>query len=272
MAKRPPSKQKVHSVRDPLSLVTHRTQARFGWNRDLPDHRDQFYSAPPPPRGLPAAVDLRANCPPVYDQGDLGSCTANAIAGAIEFDRKKQRLPDFVPSRLFIYYNERVMEGTVSSDCGAQIRDGIKSVNKIGAPPETDWPYDIAKFAQKPPTKAYTDAKLDRALQYQKVVQTLAQLQSCLASGFGFVFGFTVYESFESETVTQTGIMPMPAPDEKKLGGHAVMAVGYDSSSRMMIVRNSWGPNWGQGGYFMMPFEFILSPNCSDIWTIRSVG
>ena len=119
---------------------------------------------------MPAAVDLRANCPPVYDQGQLGSCTANAIAAAIEFDRKKQRLTDFVPSRLFIYYNERVMEGTVSSDLGAQIRDGIKSVNKIGAPPETDWPYDIAKFAQKPPTKAYTDAKLDRAIQYQKVL------------------------------------------------------------------------------------------------------
>ena len=184
MAKRPPSKQTVHSVRDPLSLVTHRTQARFGWNRDLPDHQGSDLLRPAGAAGLPAAVDLRANCPPVYDQGQLGSCTANAIAGAIEFDRKKQTPDDFVPSRLFIYYNERVMEGTVSSDSGAQIRDGIKSVNKIGAPPETDWPYDIAKFAQKPPTKAYADAKLDRAIQYQRVVQTLAQLQGCLASGF----------------------------------------------------------------------------------------
>ena len=272
MAKRPPSKHKTSSVDEPLSLVTHRTQARYGWNPDLPDHRDQIYSAPPAPRGVPAVVDLRPNCPPVYDQGQLGSCTANAIAGAIEFDRKKQGLSDFVPSRLFIYYNERVMEGTVGSDSGAQIRDGIKSVNKIGAPPETDWPYDISKFTQKPPPKAYADAKQDRAVQYQKIVQTLAQIQGCLASGFGFVFGFTVYESFESQTVAKTGIMPMPAPHEKKLGGHAVMAVGYNTANRMMIVRNSWGPSWGQGGYFMMPFEFILSPNCSDIWTIRSVG
>jgi C1A family cysteine protease len=271
MAKRPPSKRTAHSVHDPLSLVTHRTQARYGWSPDLPDHRDQVYSAPMA-TSLPAAVDLRPNCPPVYDQGQLGSCTANAIAGAIEFDRKKQRLTDFVPSRLFIYYNERVMEGTVSSDSGAQIRDGIKSVSKIGAPPEADWPYDISKFTDKPPTKAYADAKLDRALHYQRIVQTQAQLQGCLASGFPYVFGFTVYESFESPTVARTGIMPMPAPGEKKVGGHAVLAVGYNTASRMFIVRNSWAASWGQGGYFMMPFEFMLGPNCSDIWTIRSVG
>jgi C1A family cysteine protease len=260
-----------HTVANPLSLVTHRTQARYGWHPDLPDARDHFYSAPLA-KALPPAVDLRPNCPPVYDQGQLGSCTANAIAAAIEFDRKKENLTDFVPSRLFIYYNERVMEGTVPYDAGGQIRDGIKSVAKIGAPPEADWPYDIAKFADKPPAKALTDAKLDRALRYQRLVNYLQQLQGCLASGFGFVFGFTVYESFESQTVAQTGVMPMPTPSEKKLGGHAVMAVGYDNASRMMIVRNSWGTSWGKAGYFMMPYEFIISPNCSDFWTISSVG
>lgn len=260
-----------HTVANPLSLVTHRTQVRYGWHPDLPDARDHFYSAPLA-KALPPAVDLRPNCPPVYDQGQLGSCTANAIAAAIEFDRKKENLTDFVPSRLFIYYNERVMEGTVPYDAGAQIRDGIKSVAQIGASPEADWGYDIAKFADKPPAKAYTDAKLDRALQYQRLVNHLQQLQGCLGSGFGFVFGFTVYESFESQTVAQTGVMPMPAPSEKKLGGHAVMAVGYDNASRMMIVRNSWGTSWGKAGYFMMPYEFIISPNCSDFWTISSVG
>ncbi len=273
MAKR--SAPAKHSVANPLSLVTHRTQARYGWHPDLPDARDQVYSAPAVTlaKGLPQAVDLRPHCPPVYDQGQLGSCTANAIAGAMEFERKKQNLSDFVPSRLFIYYNERVMEGTISSDSGAQIRDGIKSVAKIGAPPETDWPYDIARFAAKPPAQAYTDAKLDRGVQYQSIVQTLQQLQGCLASGYPYVFGFTVYQSFESQTVAKTGIMPMPAPNEKKLGGHAVMAVGYDISTRMMIVRNSWGAMWGQAGYFMMPFEFIISPRmASDFWTIRLIG
>lgn len=271
MTKRP--SPQTHQTADPLSLVTHRTHARFGWVPDLPDQRDRVYSAPPPPaQGLPASVDLRPHCPPVYDQGDLGSCTANAIAGMIEFDRKKQKLSDFVPSRLFIYYNERVMEGTVGEDAGAQIRDGIKSVAKIGAPPEKDWPYDISKFTKKPPAKAYSHAKLDRAVEYTRLVPTLAQQQGCLASGFGYVFGFTVYESFESPTVARSGVMPMPKPNEKVLGGHAVMAVGYDTASRMVIVRNSWGTGWGKAGYFMMPFEFITSQNASDFWTIRAVG
>jgi C1A family cysteine protease len=272
MAKRPAAAK--HTANDALSLVTHRTQARFGWSPDLPDHRDRVYSAPLNmfPQGVPPGVDLRGHCPPVYDQGQLGSCTANAIAGAIEFERKKQNLSDFVPSRLFIYYNERVMEGTVDSDSGAQIRDGIKSVAKIGAPPETDWPYDIAKFADKPPASAYADAKLDRAVQYQRLVNTVLQLQGCLASGYPFAFGFTVYDSFESPAVAKTGIMPMPQPNERKLGGHAVLAVGYDSATRMFIVRNSWGKGWGLAGYFMMPFEYMLSPNCSDFWTIRSIG
>ena len=133
----------------------------YGWNRDLADARDYVYAAPLMrfPKGLPASVDLRSACPPIYDQGQLGSCTGNGIAGAIEFDQKKQGTKEFTPSRLFIYYNERVMEGTVSQDAGAQVRDGMKSVATLGAPPETDWPYDIAKFAQKPPTKAYADAK-----------------------------------------------------------------------------------------------------------------
>jgi C1A family cysteine protease len=263
-----------HTVANPLSLVTHRKKARYGWNRDMPDARDHFFSVPLDTlaKGLPATTDLRGQCPPVYDQGQLGSCTANAIAGALEFDRKKQNLSDFVPSRLFIYYNERVMEGTVGSDSGAQIRDGVKSVAKIGAPPENDWPYDIAKFTQQPPAQAYTDAKLDRALHYMRVVHSLQQMQGCLAAGFPFVFGFTVYQSFESQAVAQTGIMPMPAPGEAKLGGHAVMAVGYDNTKRMVTVRNSWSATWGDQGYFYMPYEFIISNNTSDFWTIRSVG
>jgi C1A family cysteine protease len=224
------------------------------------------------PQGVPPAMDLRATCPPVYDQGQLGSCTANAIAAALEFNRRKEGLADFAPSRLFIYYNERVMEGTVGSDSGAQIRDGIKSVANIGAPPETEWPYDIAKFAAKPPAPAYADAKLDRALHYMRVVQVLSQMQGCLAAGFPFVFGFTVYESFESQAVASTGLMPMPGPGEKKLGGHAVMAVGYDNAKRLVTVRNSWNTTWGDKGYFYMPYEFILSPNASDFWTVRSVG
>ena len=130
--------------------------AHYGWIPDLPDERDHIYAAPPRfLSDLPPATDLRPHCPAVYDQGMLGSCTANAIGGAVEFDRIKQKLADFVPSRLFIYYNERVIEGTVGSDSGAQLRDGIKSVASQGACPEPEWPYEIAKFTQKPPAKAW---------------------------------------------------------------------------------------------------------------------
>jgi C1A family cysteine protease len=124
-----------------------------------------------------------------------------------------------------------------------------------------------------PPAVCYTSAKLDRALQYARVTQTLTQIQGCLAAGFPFVFGFTVYDSVESDPVARTGVMPMPAPGERVQGGHAVMAVGYDNTKRVVIVRNSWGSDWGQQGYVTMPYEFIIQPSyASDFWTIRSVG
>jgi C1A family cysteine protease len=166
-----------------------------------------------------------------------------------------------------------VIEGTVSQDSGAQIRDGIKSVGTLGAPPETDWPYDIAKFAQKPPTKAYADAKHDLVTAYARVAQDLQQMQGCLADGYPFVLGFTVYESFESDAVAQSGVVPMPASGEKVLGGHCVVAVGYDDTQRRFIIRNSWGTGWGMKGYCTMPYEYLLNSHlASDFWTIRSVA
>jgi C1A family cysteine protease len=203
----------------------------------------------------------------------LGSCTANAIGGAIEFDRMKQKLTDFVPSRLFIYYNERLIEGTVNSDSGAQIRDGIKTVASQGVCPEPEWPYDITKFTQKPPAKAYTDAATDRAVSYQSLIQDLNQMKGCLASGYPFVFGFTVYESFETATVARSGHAPMPAPSERAIGGHAVMAVGYEDANQWFLVRNSWGRGWGLAGYFTLPYSYLIqSALSSDFWTIRIVG
>jgi len=248
----------------------------YGWVPDLPDHRDFLFSAPlENVAALPASVDLRPHCPhEVYNQGQLGSCTANAIAGALQFEQMKQGLKSFTPSRLFIYYNERVIEGTVNADSGAQIRDGIKSVSNIGACPETDWTYDITKFAHKPPeAPAYKDAPLGKALQYQRVPQLLNQMKGCLASGYPFVFGFTVYESFESDQVAHTGAAPMPSPREKVLGGHAVMAVGYEDHPQRFTVRNSWGPDWGMGGYFTIPYAYLTDSNLADdFWTIRMVA
>ena len=246
---------------------------KFGWVPDLPDQRDFMYAAPHALKlNMPAKVDLRKGCPPVYDQGQIGSCTANGLAAAYEFNLKKQKKPDFMPSRLFIYYNERVVENTVHSDAGALIRDGIKVMNSQGVCTETSWPYDVTKFTKKPPATCYTAAKKNAIQSYQRLVNTLQQLKGCLAEGFPFVYGFTVYESFESDAVAKSGKMPMPGMKEKTLGGHCVMCVGYDDAKQVFIVRNSWGTGWGDKGYFYMPYAYMTSDSlCDDFWTIRLV-
>lgn len=256
-------------------MPTIRSHKRYGWVRDLPDARDHLYSAPAHVlQNLPTAVDLRPLCPPVYDQGDLGSCTANALAAADQFDQLRQDSPNpFVPSRLFIYYEERKIEGTIDSDSGAQIRDGIKVMVAEGAPPESDWPYDIAQFAVQPPAQAYTDALEYKVTLYQRIAQNLNQMKGCLAAGFPFVYGFTVYDSFESDAVAASGIVNMPGPTEQVVGGHAVMACGYSDAQSRFIVRNSWGEDWGQAGYFTIPYAYLLSRNlASDFWTLRTIA
>lgn len=256
----------------------------YGHIPDRRDQRDHLYTAPLSIlSALPASVDLRPQCAPVMDQGQLGSCTANSIAAALEFDQIKQGLPEARPSRLFIYYNERAMEGTINSDAGAMIRDGIKSVNKQGACPESLWTYDISKFTVKPSTTCYQSALQHKTVSYQRVTRSLTQMKGCLASGYGFVFGFTVYESFESDQVAQTGIVPMPSHREQILGGHAVLCVGFDDAQQRFYVQNSWGTEWGMGrtatssdtdrGFFSMPYAYLLSSSlASDFWTIRSTN
>jgi C1A family cysteine protease len=247
---------------------------RFGWTPDLPDARDFMYSAPEAIlTTLPTKVDLRGSkMPKVYDQGQLGSCTANAIGAAFEFGQIKQGQKDFMPSRLFIYYNERAMEGTIDTDAGAMIRDGMKSVAKVGVCTEDTWPYDITQFTEKPPAKAYTEAKKHQALVYRRVLGQLHQMQGCLAQGYPFVFGFAVYESFMSPEVAKTGKVPLPPRGEQLIGGHAVLAVGYDDSEQSFIVRNSWGPKWGIKGYCLMPYGYLTDPQLArDFWAVYTV-
>ena len=153
------------------------------------------------------------------------------------------------------------------------IRDGFKVLGNEGAPPETDWPYDISKFAQRPPDNAYADAQKHRAISYQSVVQNSSSLRTCIAEGYPFVFGFTVYESFESQEVARTGTVEMPGAGERTLGGHAVVGVGYEDASQRFTVRNSWGEGWGDSGYFTMPYAYLLDSNlASDFWTLRSLA
>jgi len=250
-----------------------RTQKRYGWRPDHPDMRD-FLLAVEPAKSLPRRTSLRTKMPPVYDQGQLGSCTANSVGAILEFNELKQKEPDAAtPSRLFIYYNERAMEGTVSQDSGAEIRDGIKSVAQLGAPPETLWPYVISKFAHKPPANAYTAALKHEAIRYARVAQSQIAIQTVLAGGYPISFGFTVYESFESD-VGSNGIVPLPGPDEQTLGGHAVVAVGYKQIRGQLYFecRNSWGPGWGDHGYFWLPAGYVTSSSlASDFWVIEEV-
>ena len=248
--------------------------AHYGWVRDIPDQRDLLYAPPPAiSAALPPRVDLRSQCPPPYDQGQLGSCTANAIAGALQFLEGKEGSPaPVMPSRLFIYYNERKLEGTTGSDSGAQIRDGIKTVVGQGYCPESEWPYDISAFATAPPAAAYADALKERVKQYLRLGQSEVPLLTCLATGYPFVFGFSVYESFESQQVASTGVVELPKPGETLVGGHAVVAVGYDRAAGRFIVRNSWGSGWGMAGYFTMPVQYLTDPMlAADFWTIRQV-
>ena len=248
--------------------------AHYGWVRDIPDQRDVLYAPPPQiSAALPPRVDLRLQFPPPYDQGMLGSCTANAIAGALQFLEGKEGSPaPIMPSRLFIYYNERVLEGSAGSDSGAQIRDGIKTVVREGFCPESEWPYDIAAFATRPAAACYGDALKERVSQYLRLTPATVPLLTCLASGYPFVFGFSVYESFETAAVAKTGVVQLPHPQERLVGGHAVVAVGYDQPSGRFIVRNSWGGGWGDAGYFTMPYQYLTDPMlAADFWTIRKV-
>jgi len=238
----------------------------YCWRPDNTDLGDEYkrYKRNIVSTNLTRVVNNVAHCGPVLDQGELGSCTANAIAGAytyrynLENNTLAGSATEFLPSRLFVYYNERRMEGNVKTDAGAEIKDGIKSIKKLGACPESMWPYDISKFTEKPPTECYDEAKeCHHATEEHRVVKTLDSLKGCLETGRVFAFGFVVFESFEDQSKWTGAVMPLPAKGEKVLGGHAVLCVGYDDDKKSFLVRNSWGAKWGLEGNFYMPYEFM---------------
>jgi C1A family cysteine protease len=263
-----------------------RNIGHYGWQPDLPDHRDRIYnlteSILQPPQ-LPSKFSLRGEMPPVYDQGQLGSCTANATAAVLEHQEMQESEGAVTPSRLFIYYGEREIEGTIGQDAGAQIRDGIKVLATAGAPPEEpDWPYEISKFAERPPAKAYEDAKLDQAIEYQRVIpgDPGAPVRTAVQAHHPVVFGFSVPASFEDPAwKAAEQALPLPAPNEKIIGGHAVVIVGWDYTKltfpvNVLEIRNSWGGEWGDRGYFWMDAEWFAPTNnlTSDFWVISKVS
>jgi C1A family cysteine protease len=238
---------------------------KYGWKPQLKDQRDRkylnsgYFKVAP----LPPIVDLRSVDSSILDQGVLGSCTGNGIAGCINFLIKQ------LVSRLFIYYNERWIEGTIGQDAGANIRDGIKSVAKWGVPLEALWPYVISTFTVKPNRAAYKAALNDLAIEYL-ALNSIFEIKNCLASGFPVVFGTTLYDSFESPEVASTGIVPMPKDSESVLGGHCMKFVGYDDDKQLFIVANSWGTGWALAGYCLIPYSYIQN-NASDFWCIQKV-
>jgi C1A family cysteine protease len=244
----------------------------YGWIRDKPDSSDVRFSIRRlglRSQPLPPHVDLRLTCPPVYDQEDLGSCTAQAIGAAIQFDEIKLRKPHEQPSALFIYWNERAVMGTTHVDSGAAIRDGMRVVNELGHCETNHWPYDVSKYTEKPPPECYQYAIDRKCLVYESVAHDLHSVKECLAAGFPMIFGFMVHASFESNEVADGGFVPMPGPHDPARGGHAALAIGYDDATGLFLVRNSWGPEWGAQGNFLFPYAYMMAPDTCDFWALR---
>jgi len=236
-------------------------------------HFSKLMVAPPSTTPLPSKMDLRDGglLDSVYNQGHIGSCTGNGFAAAFNYDLKLQGLTSLIPnpSRLFIYYNERDLIGMTNQDCGSSLGDGIATLQKYGVCSETTWGYDEAKYTTKPINEAYTEASSSTLLQFNSV-NTLDDIKQSLANKHPVIVGFTLYPSFESRDVAETGIIPMPTLDESPIGGHCVLIVGYDDEKQWLIVRNSWGESWGDAGYFYVPYTY-LPKNLMEAYTLQTV-
>jgi len=253
---------------------------KLAWKPDLPDQRDysfeklsweQKYDT----LTLPTSMNLRPWCSEVEDQKNIGSCVANAIVGLFEYNRIKSgfggsKFQHF--SRLFSYYNARILGENVNSDTGAYIRDGIKTAKLNGICPAIDWPYRVEYWKTQPPLKCYQNALPYKVSSYYRL-SGLTDMKTSISNYHPFVFGISIYESFMSASVTNTGIIPIPLSTEKLLGGHAMLAVGYDDSTQRFLVRNSWGKSWGikdgnLQGYCTIPYTYLTNRSLADdFWT-----
>ncbi|NOT86105.1 MAG: cysteine protease [Methylococcaceae bacterium] len=280
----------------------------MGWLRDLPDFRDYTPEhekikpllkkinmvASVAPAALSASVDLRPWCSPIEDQRDLGSCTAQAGVGLIEFYQKKAYGTYTDASRLFLYKVTRNLLGW-TGDTGAYLGTTMAALSLFGVPPEKYWPYITTKpgsvtppkpdFDMEPPAFCYAFAQNYQSIEYFRLDPSgvtpailLERIKTYLAGNMPSMFGFTVYKSYQ--TGGSTGHFPYPCPGEQAVGGHAVVAVGYDDAKKIknpncgkettgaLLIRNSWGTTWGDKGYGWLPYEYVLKGQAVDWWTL----
>jgi len=269
----------------------------MGWLPDYPDFRDytddheeirNVFSATHgliPDGGIPSSADLRKWCSPVEDQGPLGSCTAHAGVGLIEYYENRVYGKFIDASRLFLYKTTRDLLH-LKGDTGAFLRSTIGALALFGVPPEEYWPYVSEDVDKEPNAFCYSFAQNYQAIKYYRhdppgigAGPLLGRIRQSLAAGMPPVFGFTVYRSIES--AEKTGMVPYPCQGDKIAGGHAVMAVGYDDKLRIknpgkcaietegaLLIRNSWGPGWGDGGYGWLPYEYVKRGLAQDFWSV----
>lgn len=239
---------------------------------DIVDHRDYILHMSAKNTKNISKIDLREQCPIIYNQGNLGSCVSNATAFCIQFNQIKHHLVhQFMPSRLFIYYNSRVIEQTIDTDSGCTIRDALSATNKQGVCPETIWPYDEDKYKVKPIEIAYKMGSDHTIKVYSRVQSSLDQMKQCLIEGYPFMFGLLVYQSFEE--VDHTGMVKKPSTSDHLIGGHCMACIGFDDARGCFIVRNSWGNDWGDDGICYIPYDYVCDGNFAfDMWTIREVN
>lgn len=248
-------------------------ERKHGYRPDTPDQRDHIhipqdaYTMQLPPR-----VDLRAAMERALDQYSMNSCTACAVRVCLDYDRRKNRMHPIAPSRLFLYYNSRVLEGLIKMDDGASLRDTCKVVQQWGYCDESLWPYDKELLYKRPPPEVYQAAKQHAGVEYQRLLHDIQHLRAVLARGTPFVFGFTAFNQFDSDEVAKTGVVPMPKPGDKIMGDHAMMVGGYDDHARVFLALNDWGPSWGKEGWCTMPYDYLTSRElASDFWIITHV-